>query len=155
MATALDPVDHRMDFQQVNAARGTRAFKPIIIGNITVSFWSQRYSIEKMHRFCQGAGIPFPGTTELFGVSLFERNNVMGRDVYQPIHFATDPRFCHCPWAQFRARVPDVYAECYTADGLRMIVADLMQYIRPQYQGSSDALVHDIAAQLEASLSLL
>ena len=76
-------------------------------------------------------------------------------DVYQPIMYAADPRFSHCPWAHFRARVPDTYPECFTADGLRSIVADLMQYIRPQYQGSSDALVQDITAQLEASLSLL
>jgi hypothetical protein len=143
-----------VDFHQVNQARGTRAFRPVFIGNLVVSFWAQRYSIEKIQRFCSVSGVPFPGTTELFGVSLFERNNVMGREVTQAIDYTTDPRFCHFNWAQFRARAGHSFPECFTADGLRMIVADLMNYMRPRVE-SGDAMVQDIAAQLEAALSLL
>ena len=74
----------------------------------------------------------------------------------QKIEYTTDPRFCHLGWAQFRARVPDTFPECFTADNIRMIVGDLTNYIRPQVAtGSVDAMMYDITAQLEASLSLL
>jgi hypothetical protein len=147
-----------INMQQINHNRGTRAFRPVMCGNFVMSFWSQRFSVEKITKFCAQAGIAPPPTPDLFGVSIFERNFVMGREIMQPVSFTTDPRFAHYAWSQFRSRVPPTFSECFVVDNLRVIVMDLMMYVRAQTVSSfssSDTMVQDVTAQLEAALSLL
>jgi len=148
-------------FQQVHQVRGTRAFRPIHIGNMVVVYWGQKFSVEKLRRFFSLTGAEMPAASiarggELYGVNLFERSEVGGREVLQAIHYVTDPRFSHYAWSQKRLVLGDSFSEAYTADELRQIMFDICLYVRPAVSSASqaDQMMQDIASQLEASLSL-
>lgn len=143
-------------FTQVHQTRGTRAFRPIQVGNLLFVYWAQRYSSEKMRRFCTLTGITpeYVQSGELFGVTLYETFDTMGRSSMQPIQYWSDPRFAHFPWAQLRALVADSFNECFPVVYLRSMLNDLTLYLRPLLPSASDSFADDIAAQLELSLRM-
>eukprot|EP00698_Gefionella_okellyi_P004758 TRINITY_DN14370_c0_g1_i1.p1 TRINITY_DN14370_c0_g1~~TRINITY_DN14370_c0_g1_i1.p1 ORF type:complete len:162 (-),score=25.92 TRINITY_DN14370_c0_g1_i1:18-503(-) len=160
MMAAVPQVDEQM-FHQVHEVRGTRAFRPINIGNLVVVYWGQRFSAEKIRRFFtltqQQPDFVISRGGELFGMNLFEQYQVSGRLGMQAINYVVDPRFAHFPWAQKKTLLGDSFAESYTATDLRQILCDLCMYVRPAVgsEAQADHMMHDITAQLEASLSLL